>query len=85
MLAAHALEQRDMVSHWARSWAGMSPPEQEDYRRTLGDRDPFLHFVELATSHGGVVPSWIDELTSPRWYHQDSGAVYPIGGALPAI
>jgi len=81
-LAAHALEQRDMVSRFARSWAGMSPEEQKDYRRTLADPDSFLHFVELATTHGGALPSWIDELTSSRWYHQDSGPVYSIGGAL---
>jgi len=82
ILAARAIEQRNIVSQWARSLVSASAEEQADVRARLMDPDHFLHLVELAAAHDGTVPSWIGELTGPHWYHHDAGAVYPIGGAF---
>ena len=84
VLAARALQQRDVITRFARSLADMSAQERDDYRATLVDPDHFMRLAELAAANHGAIPSWIDELTGPRWYHHDAGTVYPIGGAFTA-
>jgi hypothetical protein len=81
-LAQRALQERQNVSQWGLSLAGMSAEDREDFRRTLIDPEHFLHLADLAAAHGGVIPSWFDELTTPRWYHHDAGVIYPVGGAF---
>jgi len=82
VLAARALEQRDLIARFARSHADMSGQERDEYRAKLVDPDHFMRLAELAAANHGTVPSWLDELTSRRWYHHDAGTVYPIGGAF---
>lgn len=80
-LASAALRQRRTISDWSARWLRMTSPEREDFRKTLVDPDGFERLLNLASSDGQV-HSWIGELTSPRWYHHDNGAVYVIGGAF---
>jgi hypothetical protein len=81
VLANSALRHRQMIAQWSSTWKKLTGLQREELRKTLVDPDGFERLLSLASS-GGQVHSWLRELTGPRWYHHDNGAVYVIGGAF---
>ena len=61
--------------------ADMSEAEWRELRTTLQDPDGLKQLVTAYSEKQGNVV-YLQELTSPFWYHHNRGAVYPIGGAF---
>ena len=81
-LAVAALRQRDTVAELAGWWQRLDEAGRRNFREKLVDPDGLGRLLELAAANGGAVPSWLRELTGPKWYAHDNGAVYSIGGAF---
>lgn len=80
-LASEAMNLRNLVSHWRSKWRHMTPSEKEEQLRAFMDQQGMERLISMDAPNGAE-PSYLRELTSSFWYHQDSGAVYPIGGAF---
>jgi hypothetical protein len=79
-LASRALIERLFFTKWGRRWPELSGSDRARLLNTVWDKEGAKRHMEA-----GGIDSYLRELTSPYWYHRDTGAVYTVGGAFVAF